>query len=277
MSWATIARKDFRDARRSLTLWLTIGVFTALLALLTAFASDAVDEPAQMALYSAFNISAFVLPIVMLVMGYLAVVGEYESGTIRYLLGMPVSRRDVLFGKLVGRSAIAVLAILVAVLVAVGITLFRFGSVPGDLLVVGLPITILYGLTFTSVAVSISAMTSTRARAMGGAIAVYFLTTVFWIHPDVNVISGIEYVLEDLLGLSPGPEVYQFLQRLLNPLVAYVDAIQRIGMDADVPQLEELGSVPFYLESWFALVILGVWLVVPLAIGYYKFESAEIA
>ncbi|WP_227774041.1 ABC transporter permease [Haladaptatus pallidirubidus] len=35
-------------------------------------------------------------------------------------------------------------------------------------------------------------------------------------------------------------------------------------------------NIPFYLEEWFMLVILGAWLVVPLTIGYLSFERADL-
>jgi ABC-2 type transport system permease protein len=36
------------------------------------------------------------------------------------------------------------------------------------------------------------------------------------------------------------------------------------------------GDVPFYLTEWFAAVILLVWIIVPIAIGYRRFERADL-
>jgi len=43
--------------------------------------------------------------------GYMAVVGERRSGSIKILLGLPPNRADVVFGKLLGRMGVVGLAV----------------------------------------------------------------------------------------------------------------------------------------------------------------------
>jgi ABC-2 type transport system permease protein len=278
MSWVTIARKDFRDARRSLTLWMTIGVFTFIVALLVGFASPGQEQDAaDMAFSGAFFASSMILPIVMLVMGYLAIAGEYESGTIRHLLGMPVTRADVVAGKLAGRSIIAVVTTVIGVAVGAAITVVRFDLPSTDLLVSGLAITALFAVVFTSVAVAISAVATTRAKAMGGAVGVYFATVVVWIIPFIDAQGRIETILADWLGLSASVELAELASWLLSPTFAYIAAIREYATEEPAVMNPQIDPVPFYLEGWFALLILMAWTVVPLTIGYYKFRSAEIA
>ena len=278
MSWTTIARKDFRDARRSLTLWLTIGVYTFLVALLVGFASPGEEvDAARMTFSSAYFASSMILPIVMLVMGYLAVAGEYESGTIRHLLGMPVTRADVVAGKFVGRSLIAVVATVIAIGVGAAITVVRFELPPTNLLVVGLAITALFAVVFTSVAVAISAVATTRAKAMGGAVGVYFATVVAWIIPFIDLQGRIETILGDWLGLSASVELAELASWAFSPTYAYIAAVREFATDEPAVMNSQIDPVPFYLEGWVAVLILVAWAVIPLAIGYYKFRSAEIA
>ena len=49
---------------------------------------------------------AFLLPIVALVATYMAIAGERESGGVKFLLGLPNSRRDVFLGKLASRLGV---------------------------------------------------------------------------------------------------------------------------------------------------------------------------
>lgn len=36
------------------------------------------------------------------------------------------------------------------------------------------------------------------------------------------------------------------------------------------------GGDPFFVEPWSALVVLGAWAVVPLAVGYWRFHGADV-
>jgi ABC-2 type transport system permease protein len=55
-----------------------------------------------------------IVPVLALVASYLAIAGERESGTLKLLLGMPPTRREVVLGKLLGRLAVTTTAIVVA-------------------------------------------------------------------------------------------------------------------------------------------------------------------
>lgn len=46
-------------------------------------------------------------------LGYRAIVGERESGSLKFLLGLPHTRRDVILGKLIGRVSTVTVAVLV--------------------------------------------------------------------------------------------------------------------------------------------------------------------
>jgi ABC-2 type transport system permease protein len=54
-------------------------------------------------------------PIVGVVVGYNAVSGGRESGSLKLLLSLPHSRADVVFGKVVGRGAALSLAVFAGV------------------------------------------------------------------------------------------------------------------------------------------------------------------
>ncbi len=70
------------------------------------------------------------VPIAALITGYMAVVGERRSGSIKLLLGLPPNRADVVFGKLLGRATVIGTAIALAFVTALVLSSIFFGAVP---------------------------------------------------------------------------------------------------------------------------------------------------
>ena len=284
-----VAAKEFRDASRSRMLWAVIALF-ALFSVGGAVAFDrlydgltAVDATRMLAVPA-----SKIVPLAALLVGYLAVAGERDSGSIRVLLGLPATRADVVVGKLVGRTGVVAVAVLVA-FGAGGLAVFAlFGTFPLADLVALAVLTALFGLAYVGIAVGVSSFAATRARAMAGAIGVYALFGVLW----GVVPAAIHYLIEGAVPEPPLPAWYLLVIRI-NPEQAYAAAGQFllgefgtsyvVDAGGNVQQgaarsLSELvaGSVPFYLEPWFGLVVLGAWLLVPVGIGYLRFRTADL-
>ncbi len=295
VSWTDIARKDFEDAARSRLLWGLTAVFVAFLvmALLSAeqLFPPSVTVDAATALAGVAMLAQLFVPGIALAAGYMAVVGERRSGSLRVLLSYPFSRGDLVAGKLVGRLLVTGTALLVGFAVASVLVVALYG-VPDAATVVGFVATgVLLGLSFTGLAVGGSAAASTRGRARTLTIG-SFVTMVFFWKP---VAVGLYYAAT---GSLPGLRVerWYLLLKRLNPLEAYrvlagavldrrVDAVPRLPLE-DVPMTaspERLelatrlaGEVPFYLEEWAAAAVLLAWGLVPIAIGYWRFENADL-
>ncbi|WP_227355496.1 ABC transporter permease [Haladaptatus salinisoli] len=295
MSLAVVARKDFEDAARSKMLW----AITALFVLTTAGGMYALnflfdEQSATGAVQWLSAPASLVVPLAAIVVGYLAIAGERESGSIKILLGLPHTRRDVVLGKLVGRTGVVAVATVVAFAVGAVVLLVQYGSLPlVEFALLGL-LTFFFAMVFVGIAIGFSAFTKTRSRAMAGAIGIFFLFQFLWSFVPV----AIYYLLE---GSIPNPfaeplPAWYFLLQLLNPSNAYGAAsglfIDSAGTQSVVvgpsgetttgaaPSLADLvqgGTVPFYLDEWFSLVILAAWLVVPVAIGYWRFRDADLS
>lgn len=278
MSWVAIAKKDFRDAVRAKILWGSTAIFCFLYAIFLLVASDSGDQPAVDALGGLLFTGGFLLPLVVISMGYLAVAGERDSGSIKYLLGLPNSRREVLFGKLVGRGAVAVLAISIAILAGAGILIGRFGTVPVEYGIFA-ALTLLFTMAFISIAVGFSALVDTRGKAMGATIGAYFLVSIVWVVPGVNPQDSVSFVVEDVLGMGATPELYQFVQQL-SPVWAYVVSVNSFiypDSSGGTGQFDPgAADTPLYLTDEFLVVVLVLWIVLPMAIGYARFRSAEL-
>jgi ABC-2 type transport system permease protein len=277
VSWLVVARKDFEDAVRSRMLWVITAVFLVFTAgavyVRKAVLGDVPGLPDATQFLT--EPSSLIIPLTALVVAYLAIAGERESGSIKILLGLPHTRGDVVFGKLVGRTLVVTAGILVAFAGAALTMLALFGELPVvDFLLLTL-VTAFFGLTYVGIAIGASAFTATRSRAMALAIAAFFLFQVVW---DL-VPLGVYYAVEGALPSGALPAWYHFV-RVLNPNTAYGQTADIVfsGTGPVVPAEALAGSsVPFYVQNWFGLVILLFWLVVPVALGYWRFERADIA
>jgi ABC-2 type transport system permease protein len=301
MSTYAVAKKDFKDVRRAKTLWL-VAALLALISGLLAWASSPPGgagsdvETVQQVFVGISRIGSILIPIVTLIATYLAIAGERDTGSIKFLLSLPNSRRDVVLGKLVSRSLGVVGGVGFMFLVALAVTSFKYQAYPLGTILGTFALVALYATVFASVAIAMSALVSSRSRAIAGALGVYFVTIVMYIFPVIQYRTIIRYAHHDLLGLEKNLDLYQFIE-YTSPFVAFQKALNLVvpeefqssvfrgervsqtggaGNRQGFEQAMANVDLPFYLTDEFSLVILGFWLLVPLALGYWRFERADL-
>lgn len=290
MSYAAVAKKDFQDGIRSKMLWALMALFIVSIA---GFALWVVLQDANvggggggagLALgFSTVLAVLFLVPVTGLVVSIKSVVRERELGSMKILLSLPHTRGEVIVGKFLGRTGLLTAAILAgylpaAILFAVGVDGFPLRD-----FVAFTVVTILFGLTFVAVGLGASALTKTETQATVTGFVVfvgmYAWTWVFGrINSSLDLLSGdmlllverfwMFYLYTDLtLAISslwennvPSASVVAYGGATINPETG------NIAVD----------SQPFYLQHWFSFVILALWIAVPLAIGYWRFERADL-
>jgi len=297
MSWRAVARKDFEDVVRSRMVWSILGVFVLLMAIVVLGASSNSGQDVGLAnvvnFFSTLG-GELLVPLTALIVGYMAIAGERESGSLRILFGLSHGRRDVLVGKATSRVTTMVVVATVACVSAAVLSLVVFGSMPADIFVGFLVLTVALATAFTGIALGVSAATGSRRGAMGGAVGSYVFFTILW-NP---IVAGVHYAVEGELAGIDAPSWYLFLQRL-SPLEAYRQGLMELlgenifglfGWEFIVEDVDQQamadgglvvsnrvgGDLPFYLTDWFAVLILLVWLVVPVALGLRYFEAADL-
>lgn len=283
MSAIVVAKKDFRDAVRSRVL---IGL-TALFALFTvggAFLASHLSElfeegggQSTIDLILALQTPAsFLVPVIALVVGYGAIAGERESGSLKFLLGLPHRRRDVVLGKVLGRTGVVAVSILIGF--AVGLVgLFAFvGSVSLVDYAAFTAVTVLFGFVYVCIGVGLSSMTRSTTKA---AIGAFGLIVFFWVVWGI-VAQLLLYVIEGELFVESFPDWYiAFLS--LPPDTAYGSAISAVLGDLGENQLTMAGmyggdGLPLVAEPWFGFVLLAIWALVPLGLGLWLFDRADL-
>lgn len=287
MSVPLVAKKDFQDASRSKVLWILSGLYVLLIsAMVWAFAEFesllAGDEAAAAAQQGvSFNLYLFMagattlfISATALVVSYKSIAGERESGQLKLLLGLPHSRLDVLLGKVVGRTAVLAVPVLLGFAVALVVAFGLGVEVVVTEYVVFALLTVLYALVYVSIVVGVSAMARTSTQATAGAISIFVVLEVLWELIPTITVFGYYYVTDQPIPVSPAayPEWFYIVTRLA-PTAAY-----NVARNAVLPKSASvtIDSSSFLLQDWLGFVVLALWLVVPLVVGYWRFEAADL-
>lgn len=293
-TWVTIAGKEIAELARSWQPYVLLAVFGVVItigSLGPVLSTMNRRGPVETLTAGAglIRVSSFVgvfLPLVILIGVHAAVVGGRQRGSLRLLLGLPVSRRDVLLGTLLGWGAVYEASLLAGLAVS-GVAMYAFYDTMSVIDYLGFSIgVLLFGAIFVSMGIGISAAVRTRGRAVGLAVSMFAVVTFLW--------QELLALLEALTGASPqinitapniAPGWYVFLHRLKPEnawrlvmtewVVPVLDAHEQ-GASVYYISYTTSGSEPFYLDTWFLAGVLIAWGIVPLLIGYVRFQVAEI-
>ena len=274
-----IAKKDFHDAARSKVLWALTTLFVVFLGGMALtfvwFEGVAAQQGEQVA---AVDLIAFLqtpvswlFPLIGLLLGYKSLAGEVDSGSSKILLSLPHSRLDAVVGKLIGRTLVLWLALFVGLAVASLVVIALYDEFAIAHLIAFSVLSMVLGTAYVSVGVAISASTKSSGMAAIGVVAAFAF--FYFIFDTVRM--GIYYLLngEFFPPLTEAPpDWYAFYERL-GPGGAYEVLLARtLPGGSPYPEWSEA----LYFSSWIALGILLVWILVPIAIGYLRFERLDL-
>ena len=263
----TIAGKEFRDRMRNrwvLAVTLVFTIFSLVIAYFGGAQQGAVGfRSIEFTIASLVSLVIYLIPLISLLLGFDAIVGERERGSLDLLLSLPITRLELLLGKYLGLAAALTLSTLVG-FGLVAVLLYQHISWSGLYHYVGFMISsVLLGLAFLSMAVLMSVVARDRTRASGLAIAMWFFFVLVFDLLLLGILVG--------TGGSFGGDAFAWLL-LLNP--ADVFRILNVFSLDDVRTMYGLASiVPPSLGS--PLVMGGVmaaWIVLPLAVARWRFK-----
>jgi len=283
VSTLTVAKKDLTSVRRSRLLWAAVVVLT-LGASFFAFSSEGHMQTPAATVRQLFGQVALVmsvlLPIVALMLSYLAIAGERRSGGIKFLLGVPNTRRDVFLGKLGSRLLVVAGALGFVFVGIVSAAVAGHGALPLATVSGLFFVSLLYASVFVCIAVALSAGIATRSRAIGVAVGSYFVLVILFVVPGIRITAIVAWIQETLLGLAPNRNLYDMVT-YLSPYIAFRKATNLV-FPADMERTifyrdpDTAAELPVYLSDEFAVVLLAAWLLVPLVLGYLRFERADL-
>lgn len=295
MSTLAVARKDFQDAFRSRSLIALVAVFVIFAAGATYLVADvfggggggAEGVPAVFGLFLSLILPITVLvPLIGVMTGYKSIVGERDSGSVKLLLSLPHTRRDVVAGKTIGRIAVFAVAILIGFAVAAVVAFVFYDTFPAVEYVGFTVMTIVFGLVYLVFALGMSAATGSTSVALWVSLGFFALFQFLWgfvVNLFVWVVNGFSTPENfSLLGgyftfgenaVTP-PDWYRLVTSL-SPSSAYQSTLGTI-FSQDLNFGLQAESLPYYLQDWFGFVILAIWLIVPLVLGYLRFNRSDL-
>jgi ABC-2 type transport system permease protein len=284
MSTLAVAKKDFKDAVRSRSLWgLTVLFFLLVSGIAVAYAQfDALSGGAQTPTGLIFFIASAVgtyVSLAALLACFKSIVGERESGTVKVILSLPNSRQDVVFGKLLGRSAVLAIPVagtFVAGAVIGGILMGEFAPT-ATVALAGM--TLFFAFVYASIYVGISAMSASDTRVTLLAVGFFVVIEMLW-----NLVTLVVLFVTNGFAMPTGtPPSWYFLLYQLPPSASFTTSLSAVIPDASDALASAGGGIPtagqydaFFATPWIGVVVLLLWAVIPLLIGYRRFTRADL-
>ncbi len=274
MDWMilrTVAEKEIRAALRNR--WFLL--YTALFLVLSVAFSTAAMSGSSLTGQPGFgrtsaglmNLMLLIVPLIGLTVGAQAIVAERENRFLEYELAQPLRPVEVYLGMYLGEAASLCLVLTFGLGMAGVVMGLRGGAANiGDFLLLVL-LTMLLGLGMLSVGFLVSSFAPRTAAALGIALTLWLLFVMLGDLGLMGSAAVMKMTPGTLLGLT-----------LLNPL----DTYKLAGVNLMHSSLEVLGPAGAYaidhIGSWLTalvLVLLGLWIVAPLPIGYWLFRRAD--
>jgi Cu-processing system permease protein len=268
---AAVAAKEFSDRLRNRWVLAVALLFTVFSLAITYFGSAAQGQigphSIEATIASLVSLVIYLIPLIALLLGFDAIVGERERGSLDLLLALPITRLELLLGKYLGLAAALALSTLAGFALVAALLWQRFGA--AGLYHYGgfVASSVLLGLAFLSLALLLSVLARDRTRASGLAIALWFaLVLVF----DLLLLGLLVASGGELGGLLGGDGFAYLL--LLNP--ADVFRILNVFSLDDMARLYGLASVvpPALGNPWLMGGAMLAWIVAPLALAGWRFK-----
>jgi len=260
-----IAKKEFLDNIRNKWI-IVVSILIIALTLLSSFAGS-YWKSFDGTVIGMIATVQFFIPLIGLMLGYASIIGEVEKGSMNSLLAHPVTRFEIIMGKLFGNGLILALSIIIGFGIGGIIVAFNVSDVNliGYLIFIGA--TILIGIIYFNISMLYSTVLKRRTLAMGVSILTYFFFLI--IYP---MILSMIWFATSPDQFSPGvtPEIpdWYFGASIANPMTSYSDFISM--------NLFETNIYPSFYNSNLLLIVLMLWLIIPLILSYLFFKRKDI-
>jgi len=274
----SIAKKEILDNIRNKWV-IIISIMFAVLTLVISYFGSLGNHGWQdlgLTIVGMQSLVTLLIPIIALILGYAAIIGEIERGSMSSLLSLSTTRFEIMVGKFLGLAGVLCFTIFVGfgiggLVIAVNVSNVNFADY---LAFIGA--TMLLGLVFLSMALFLSTIFTKRSSAMGGAILLWFAFRV--ILPVVSV--GLLAFSINFSTITPEssivvPDSYHVLN-LFNPTTVYSSLITKVIGSVNSMDIMNLVPLPSWYSSGLLLGILLVWIIIFFFLGFWRFNKKDI-
>jgi Cu-processing system permease protein len=223
----SIAKKEIMDNIRNKWIILVSAMFALLTLAVSYFGSLGSSgwQDLGVTISGMTQMGSFLISIVAFMLGYAAIIGEIERGSMSALLSLSTTRVEITIGKFLGLGAVLCCTILIGYGIAGVIIGVNVPNVDVAEYLAFIGITMLFGLVFLSVALCFSTIFSKRSTALGGAIFLWFLFNIILPIVFIGVLAAtIDFgtVLNETTLVIPD---WYYGLNLLNPISVYSSLI----------------------------------------------------
>ena len=272
----TIAKKEFLDNIRNKWM-LVISLIFIILTIISAYVAGGQGEfgGLEETVMTLLSISVLLIPLIAIMLGFSTIAGEAEKGALSVVLSYPVRRVEVLVGKFLGLGT--VLAVTPAIGFGLGgiIIAATGGAEQGIAYLAFIGLTIFLGLMYLSAVIFISALCSTRIKAIAGGVILFFWAMIYGlIIMSAYIATGGDY--QDFLsqtGMTNLPDWFWgsivFSPGDLNQMAVMrvFDVKQAFGFAIEAPD---------WLSLTFLITFHLIWIIVPFILAYFFFKRRDI-
>lgn len=235
---------------RTRDLWVLVisVVFASLASAVSLYARSAEASAAHLTGPSLVTLVSLVVPLVALVLGHDAIVGERERNTLGLLLSLPVGKLELVAAKFFGRALALCLA------VGIGLTLALLLAPPAERIVLTTLVapTLLLGTAFLSLGVLISTLTRRQITAASTVVTIWFLFVFFF---DLGLLG--------LLVVTDGAVSQETIAHLVFANPAGLYRVEMMGRFVGPEALANLGLTVAAPSAAARGAIWAAWIVVP--------------
>lgn len=271
-----VARKDFDDSRRENQIYYIGTLFVLIAVGIGYLGGNAAVQGFELVppLVATFF---FLVTVATLTISHDAISDKWVSGELTVLLGLPISRFDVVYGSVLGRSAVVGLVTVVSVLVSTVVAVV-LGATP-DLaqLLVGLVALLVAVVTFASLAVSFSALsdsTTVSSSAAFGAFVLFVFQLWSLIPVLINVALdgiGASTLPDDVVGLWNNLTPFSGMRNAGAAVLESPDTVLGAFAAGSLPS-----SPPAYQHPLFGVLVVCFWALVPVTLAYRRFDGDDV-
>ena len=256
----SIGKKEFMDNFRNKWIIILSIIFAMLVVIVSYFGSQGFGQDwssLENTIGGLEGIVTLIIPIISLMLGYAAIVGEIEKGSMSSLLALPVNRYEIILGKFLGLGGVICSTILIGFGISGIIIALNAPSSDYTPYLSFIGISILIGLAFLSVSMFFSTLFKKRSSAMGGAIFLWFFFSIIW----QIILVGVLFAAIMSGGITESTSIpgwfFPFL--LANPLMVFSAA----GFP-DAPSI------------YWRMLSPTLWIIIPLLLTFFRFKRTDI-
>jgi Cu-processing system permease protein len=269
----TLSKKELLDNVRNKWIIILTIIFASLTLVVSYFGSIFSEgwQDLGTTIQGMNSLVQLLIPIIALMLGYAAIIGDIEKGSMSSLLSLPINRLEIILGKFIGLGTLLSITIIIGFGIAGIVIGFNVSNVDYLDYLIFIFATILIGLVFLAIALFLSTFLKKRSTAMGGAIFIWFLFNI--ILPIIFV--GILAASSDILNIvNNAPDWYHILN-LFNPLTVY-SSLVTLNVGPAISMNNITINYPEYYTNLLMTIILFTWIGLFMLLSYLRFNKTDI-